>query len=391
MLNSRRVSTAGPANTTNQPHPEAGPLRVLVVAARFLPDLGGTEIHVDEIARRIAKCSGFQLTVLTTDRSGTRPEREAFEGFTVLRCRSYPRNRDYYFAPGVYKRVMSGNYDIVHCQGVHTAVPVLAMMAARRKRIPYVVTLHTGGHSSDLRRRLRKAQWRLLAPLLRGAAIIVAVSRFEQRLFHTLCCLDVTRFRIIRNGGDLLTDGRQQKMIPGRIVSSGRLERYKGHQRLIEALPIIQRSIPEATLHILGTGPYEHQLRSLANALGLQGSVTIEYISPNNRDRMSEALSQAAVAAVLSEYEAHPLAIMEALAHGIPTVGLDSTGIADLVEEGVVEGVPKNASPTVIARILVAALEGHSVSASAHLPTWDIAATNIARVYVDAARAAPTR
>jgi glycosyltransferase involved in cell wall biosynthesis len=358
------------------------------VAARFLPDLGGTEIHVDEITRRIAKCNGFQLTVLTTDRYGTRPSKEVFEGFTVLRCRSYPKNRDYYFAPGIYKRVMRENYDIVHCQGVHTMVPVLAMMAARRRRIPYIVTLHTGGHSSDLRRRLRKAQWRLLAPLLRGAAIIVAVSQFEQRLFQTSSCLDATRFRIIPNGGNLPANDSQKSVIPGRIVSSGRLEQYKGHQRLIEALPIVQRSIPEATLHILGAGPYEHQLRLLVNALGLEESVTIEYISPSNRDRMAESLSQAAVAAVLSEYEAHPVAVMEALALGIPTVGLDTAGIADLVEEGLVEGVPQDASPTMIARILAAALEGHRVIVPAHVPTWDTAASDVARVYTDVVRAA---
>jgi hypothetical protein len=57
------------------------------------------------------------------------------------------------------------------------------MMAAERKHIPYVVTLHTGGHSSDFRQRLRSVQWRALGPLLRGAAVVVAVSRFEQKMF----------------------------------------------------------------------------------------------------------------------------------------------------------------------------------------------------------------
>ena len=109
------------------------PIRVLVVAARFLPDLGGTETHIHEITRRMAMRGDLDLTVLTTDRSGTRPPREEFDGFTVLRCRSYPRHRDYYFAPGIYRHVISGNYDLVHCQGIHTAVPVLAMMAAKKE------------------------------------------------------------------------------------------------------------------------------------------------------------------------------------------------------------------------------------------------------------------
>jgi glycosyltransferase involved in cell wall biosynthesis len=44
-------------------------------------------------------------------------------------------------------------------------------------------------------------------------------------------------------------------------VSCGRLERYKGHHRVIEALPLVQQTVPDATLHILGSGPYEKELR----------------------------------------------------------------------------------------------------------------------------------
>lgn len=365
------------------------PIRVLVISARFLPDLGGTETHIHEITRRLALRDDLDLTVLTTDRSGTRPIREEFDGFTVMRCRSYPRHRDYYFAPGIYRRVLRGKYDIVHCQGIHTAVPVLAMMAAKRGQIPYVVTLHTGGHSSDFRHRLRNIQWRALRPLLRGAAIIVAVSRFEQRVFQKACSLDASRFRIIQNGGELTTSVVQAEMIPGLIVSCGRLERYKGHHRVIEALPIVQRSIPHATLQILGSGPYESQLRSLINILGLEKSVTIECITPSDRERMAESLSRAAVVTVLSEYEAHPLAVIEALTLGIPTVGLDTAGIGDLVEDGLVRGVPKHAVPTTIAEILIAALEDRNMSDPAGLPTWDIAADFLAHVYMSAVGAVP--
>jgi glycosyltransferase involved in cell wall biosynthesis len=381
------VSSAG---ARLEPFAKARPIRVLMVAARFYPDLGGTETAIYEITRRMALRGDLDLTILTTDRLGTRSTTEEFEGFSVLRCRSYPRNRDYYFAPAIYRQVRYGDYDIIHCQGIHTAVPVLAMIAARRRRVPYVVTLHTGGHSSDFRHRIRHTQWRALGPLLRGAAIIVAVSRFERQLFEEVCSIDATRFRIVHNGGDLPRSMQPTEIIPGRIVSSGRLERYKGHQRVIEALPIVQQSIPDATLHILGSGPYERQLRSLINTLGLEKSVTIEYIAPDDRERMAVSLSQAAVVTALSEYEAHPVAIMEALTLGIPTVGLDTAGIGDLVEDGLVKGVPGDASPTMIARVLIAALEDQRVSSSARLPTWDSAAVDLAHIYMDAVEAAPT-
>ncbi len=364
------------------------PIRVLVVAARFLPDLGGIENHIYEITSRIAKRSDIQITVLTTDRSGSLPVREAFGGFTVVRCRSYPRNRDYYISPGIYQHIFNTHYDLIHCEGIHTAVPIFAMIAARRRQIPYIVTLHTGGHSLRFRNRLRSIQWRMLAPLLRDAALVIAVSRFEQEIFLKACRLDLSQFTIIRNGGDLPVDGCQFDAIPDHIVASGRLERYKGHQRIVEALPIVQRSIPGATLRILGSGPYEKDLKALVKRVGIEGSVTIEYIPPEDRRRMAEALGKAAVFASLSEYEANPVAVMEALALRIPTVGLDTAGIGDLVADGLVRGIPKHASAAAVAEVLVAALSRTTpTTGTGALPSWDTAASDTVSVYLNAAGA----
>ena len=368
-----------------------------MVTARFLPDLGGTENHTYEVSKRIAGRSDIELTVLATDRSGTLPASETMEGFTVRRCRAYPRRRDYYFAPDIYRLILRGHYDLVHCQGIHTAVPVLAMLAARRRGVPYVVTLHTGGHSSAFRRRSRGTQWRILAPLVRRAAAIVAVSRFEQRVFQEACRVEASRFTVIPNGGNLPAGADRPASVPGRIVSAGRLERYKGHQRVVEALPIVKQTIPHATLRIYGAGPYEQQLRASIGSLGVAQSAEIQYIAPDNRARIAEALCEAEVFAALSEYEAHPVAVMEALTLGIPTVGLDTAGLADLVSDGLVTGIPKEASPTAVAQVLVAALaDGGSASAAlaedgrsapAVLPTWDDAAAALARIYTDVAAA----
>jgi glycosyltransferase involved in cell wall biosynthesis len=130
-------------------------------------------------------------------------------------------------------------------------------------------------------------------------------------------------------------------------------------------------------------------LRKLVETLGLTSSVTIEYIAPDERQRMADSLAQAAVFAVLSEYEAHPVAVVEALTLGIPTVGLDTAGTADLVEDGLVEGVPHGASSTMIARTLIAALKRRDLRPPAVLPTWENAANDLAGIYMHAAGTEP--
>lgn len=67
--------------------PNERPLRVLMVCPRYFPDVGGTETHVREVARRISGLDSFEITVLTTDRSRELPRQQVVEGITVLRVR----------------------------------------------------------------------------------------------------------------------------------------------------------------------------------------------------------------------------------------------------------------------------------------------------------------
>jgi len=357
-----------------------GPLRVLQVTARYLPDMGGIETHVDEISQRLAARGDLELTVLTCDRTRTYPCRENRGAFDVRRVPAWPANRDYYLAPGIYQAIAQGDWDLIHCQGVHTPVPLLAMAAARRTGTPYVVTLHTGGHSSAARNRMRALQWKAAGPFLRRAAHVVAVSRWESRLFQEQAGVDPGRMSVIRNGGGLPPADPGVEPVPGKIISSGRLERYKGHHRVIAALPYIRKIIPAAHLEILGAGPYEAELRRIAAEAGVSEAVTIRAIAPGDRNAMAAALGSASVIAAFSDYEAHPVAVMEALTTGRPVVGYDIAGMADLVEDGLVHGIRPGTAPADAATTLINAMTAPHRPLDA-LPTWQTCTDALVDVY----------
>jgi glycosyltransferase involved in cell wall biosynthesis len=219
------------------------PLRLLIVTPRYDPFTGGVETHVREVARRVAAL-GADVTVLTTDPSRTMAANEERDGVRIHRVPAWPRGGDLYWAPGIRGFVRRGAWDVVHCQGIHSFVAPLAMLAAGR-RIPFVVTFHTGGHSSTVRHRLRPLQWLVLVPLLRRAARLVAVSRFEADLFARLPGLGPDAIEVIPNGADPLPMPVPPPPVdPQLVLSIGRLERYKGHQRAIAALPELARSRP---------------------------------------------------------------------------------------------------------------------------------------------------
>lgn len=354
-----------------------------MVAARYLPDMGGIEMHVHEVSRRLAATGDFEITVLATDRTRSRPRREVIDGVTVLRVPAWPGDRDYYLAPGIAGVVgQRGRWDIVHCQGIHTPVPVLAMTAAGLARLPYLVTFHTGGHTLAHRNALRSVQWRLVGPLLRRATALVAVSRFEAETLSAQARLGGKPVSVIRNGGTLPPPAPGTRVVPGRIVSCGRLERYKGHHRVIEALPDVVRGNPDAHLVIIGRGPYEAELRASAGRHGVADRVTITQLPPADREAMATAMAEAAVVAALSDYEAHPVAVMEALSVGRPVVGYDVAGIGDLVAEKLVRGVTPGSPPSAVADQLLQAMSLQQAgTAASELPTWDTSASELGQLY----------
>ena len=364
----------------------ANPLRVLMVCARYLPDMGGIETHVAEVARRLNDLSDLDITVLATDRSRTRPRREVVDGIPIIRVPAWPRSRDYYLAPGIVNVVGQRNrWDLIHCQGIQTPVPVLAMLAARRAGIPYMVTFHTGGHSLGHRNALRSAQWRLEGPLLRKAALLVAVSRFEAESLSAQAHLGGKPVAVIRNGGSLPPPAPGTASIRGRIISPGRLEQYKGHHRVIEALPYVIKQVPEAHLIVLGSGAYEPELRALADRLGVGDRVVITQVPPADREAMATALAEASVIAAMSDYEAHPVAVVEALGVGRPVVGYSVAGIGELVAEGLVHGVAPGSSAAMVADQLVAVMGAPLPVTIPELPTWDTATAQLAQLYRAAA------
>jgi glycosyltransferase involved in cell wall biosynthesis len=347
------------------------------VTPRYAPFVGGIETHVLEVGRRIAAC-GFEITVLTVDPPRSLPREENRGREKILRVGS--TGGDLYWSPALYRTIRAGRWDLVHCQGIHTLVPVLAMLAARRCGIPYLVTFHTGGHDSRVRMKLRWLQWLVLAPLLRGAADLIAVSEFEAALWHRVPGLRHVPIEIIPNGAGMPSLDPVPQPDPNLVVSVGRLVRYKGHQRAIGALPELLKVRPQARLRIVGSGSYEAALRRTAARLGVADRVEIAGIPGQDRVSMARLLASAGVVLLLSEYEAHPVAVMEAASLGRPVIAAETTGLRELIARGLARGVPLDAPPSVIAAAIVRELDAPP-RAPVPLPRWDDCAESLLERY----------
>jgi len=360
-------------------------IKVLQVTARFLPQIGGIERHVFEVASRLSGRS-IDTAVLTTDAIGDLPPEGTIAMVPVRRVPAWPRGRDYHYAPGIIEAIAGDGWDVVHVQGIHTLVAPMAMAASRRARIPYVVTFHSGGHSSGMRTALRPLQWLALRPWLRGASQLIGVSEFEASAFAHHLRLRRERFVVIANGADapMEVDRASAPRDPDLIVSVGRLERYKGHHRLVAALPHVIASRPGARLRVVGDGPERARLMALAESLGVGDRVVVGAIAADDRAEMQALLDVAGVVALLSDYEAHPVAVMEALARGCPVVVADTSGLHEIAARGWARAVPPQSGARVVAEALLTAMSADR-GVPVDLPTWDETADRLASVYRRAA------
>jgi glycosyltransferase involved in cell wall biosynthesis len=166
------------------------------------------------------------------------------------------------------------------------------------------------------------------------------------------------------------------------IASVGRLERSKGHHRLIEALPEILRRRPDARVWIAGSGPYEQALRRRARELGVAHRVEIRTVPADKRVAMADALSQVALVVLFSEAETVPIAVLEALALGRPVLVTRCRGLDELADDGLVRAVPPDSGPHEIAAAVLEQLDDPFVPAHLDLPTWEECAAQHHELYI---------
>jgi glycosyltransferase involved in cell wall biosynthesis/GT2 family glycosyltransferase len=382
-----RTGIAKP-DETEAAHPSSngagdGAPGVLMMTPRSPLAQGGVERHVLEVSTRMA-AAGVHVEVICTDPDADAARTEVHEGVRIRTLRAWPRGRDWHFAPGIWREMGKEKWDLVHVQSYHTLVAPLAMLRALTLRVPYVVTFHGGGHSQEYRNRARRAQMRLLRPLLRRAARLVAIARFEVEQYGRLLGVPPERFAFIPNGTDLsFSDGDVAAAEPETptLASIGRLERYKGHHRVLEAFPLILERQPDARLLIVGKGPYEEELRRQAAELGLDGRVEVTSVPPGDPRGMAALLGQVSLVVLMSEFETHPLVALEAAAARRRLLVADAGGLSEIAADGFGRAIPLDSTPQQIAEAAIEELAKPQPQRSPSLTSWDECAAALLDLY----------
>lgn len=115
------------------------------------------------------------------------------------------------------------------------------------------------------------------------------------------------------------------------VICVAKLRPEKGHDILLAAFQVVRREVPDARLVLVGDGDLRPELEAQVAARGLDGAVAFTGAVPE----IWPYLAEADVFALASATEAFGMAIVEAMAAGLPVVVPAVGGVPELVEPGV--------------------------------------------------------
>jgi len=311
-------------------------MKILQVCPRYYPSIGGVEEHVRNISERLAR--KYDVSVFTTDPLGKLPKQEAINGVEVRRFKSWAPNEAYYFS-GELKRYLvenSNDYDVVHAHSYHAFPALYAAQAKGGNKL--VFTPHYTGGGQTFFRNLLHIPYRFLGrKIFEKADKIICVSNYEKKLFANRFKIVDEKLIVTPNGLNLeeFKGLKERKKGCRAILTVARLEKYKGSQYLIKALPRLDKDI---ILEIIGKGPYKGSLVELARKLDVESRV--KFRQDLQKKELLQKYVDADLFVLLSTYEACSIVVLEALASGTPCILANTSGLEEWIDDENCFGIP---------------------------------------------------
>lgn len=343
------------------------------VPRRFVrEEWGGTETVVLETCKRLASL-GHGARIMSS-RALSRQDRETMEGIEVRRFpHFYPyfglddqaraaldRKGGNLFSFGLLRELnREPALDLIH---LHTLNRLggICRHVARRRKIPYVVSLHGGVFDVPVEESRTWTEatrssfewgkvlgwWFGSRHVLRDAAAVICVGQKEahhvrehhphQRVVYQPNGVDVHRFR--SGDGARFREAHRIGAQDPMLLCVGRISRQKNQGALVEAMPRLVAERPGVRLVLIGhvtEDTYRNRLRAMIREARLDERViVIEGLSSDSQE-LVDAYHAADLFVLPSIHEPFGIVILEAWAAGRAVLASRVGGIPGFVEDGV--------------------------------------------------------
>jgi len=247
------------------------------------------------------------------------------------------------------KRCREQKYDILHAHG--KGAGLYARLLALLCGIPAVHTFH-GVHLQaygPFKRQLYRLYERCASLFTRRG---IAVSQGERAEILRQGLMPESKLDVVDNGVVIpISEALPAVGPPWAVISFSRFDIQKNSMVIVEIAQELraQGRLDEFVFHVVGDGPDREKLLALASESGFSEKIFCPGATLAPHDTFAGALCYLST----SKWEGLPLAVLEAMAHGLPVVATDVVGNRDAVSSGETgflypEGDPKSAASSLI-------------------------------------------
>jgi glycosyltransferase involved in cell wall biosynthesis len=202
------------------------------------------------------------------------------------------------------------------------------MLAARLRRRRYVLHFHADvAASGPLGRLLPAYKKHAFGRAVRSAARVLVLSADQAAFVERAYRVPASRIRVVPNGVGEAQLRAPRPVTEGgvlRVLYVGRLGVEKNVARLIDAVALTEC---EVRLRVVGDGPQRAELVRRA----AQAGVGVEFTGPLYGEELTRAYEEADLFVLPSDGEGMPMAVLEAMAAGLPVLATDVPGSRELV------------------------------------------------------------
>lgn len=335
-----------------RPARQPGNVKVLHVIPSVSASQGGPSFAMPLIERALAS-AGVEVTVATTDDDGPGKhlnvdlEKPIPSGGAT---RFYFRKQTEFYKYSLpLKRWLNQNarqFDMVHVHALFSHASVSAARAARKQNVPYIIrplgVLNRYGLTQRRAMLKRISLAWIERPLLRDAAAMHYTSKAEQLeaeaagacapAFVIPLGIDLARFGKLA-GADLFLSRFPQAKGKPIVLFLSRLDPKKGLDILLPAFAEVKELNPQAMLVVAGSGDetFTRNMKVLAAELELGDSVLWPGFLEG--EMKLSALAAATVFVLPSYSENFGIALVEAMAAGVPCLTTEGVAVAGDVAE----------------------------------------------------------
>lgn len=304
---------------------------IIQVTPHFPPSIGGMETFVYQLSKQLYNKDYNVMIITAGKKADERLISSKHFGIKYLKCFEIFNTRIIFNLFWNLLRLPKNS--IIHLHVAHMYTPEITYIAARIRKIPYLVQIHGILDSrSKLRFILKFYRRIILRRVLENAEIIVVPTLDYRHYISRECNISKSKIKVIPNGIDLHLQKHFNKKItkPIKLLFVGRLVDDKNPLLLLEIIKRLEQMGIPTKLNVVGEGKLRNQLEAEISRSQLQRIVCVSNFL--DKLQLKKIYLSSDILLVTSRYETFGYVIVEAMENGLPVIANNIPGVRNIIK-----------------------------------------------------------